>query len=70
MEDNGAELYQRTSTGAFADIGTITVQVEAGKTYYVQQWTQPWISYASSFFQPVSETQARAIISRSTLVGG
>jgi hypothetical protein len=57
-------------TGAFADIGTITVQVEPGKTYYVQQWTQPWISYASSFFQPVSEARARAIISRSVMVGG
>jgi hypothetical protein len=56
--------------GGFADTGAITVQVEAGKTYYIQQWTQPWISYAKSFFQPVSEAQARAIISRSTMVGG
>jgi hypothetical protein len=57
-------------TGAFADIGMITVQVEAGKTYYIQQWTQPWISYASSFFQPVSEAQARYVISRGIMVGG
>ncbi len=57
-------------SGAFADIGTITVQVAAGQTYYVQQWTQPWITYAISFFKPVSEAQARAIISRATLVGG
>ena len=57
-------------TGAFADIGTITVQVEPGKTYYIQQWTQPWLSYASSFFQPVSEAQARAIISSGVLAGG
>jgi hypothetical protein len=57
-------------SGAFADIGTITVQVAAGQTYYVQQWTQPWITYAISFFKPVSEAQARAIISRATMVGG
>lgn len=57
-------------SGAFADNGMITVQVEPGRTYYVQQWTQPWISYASSFFQPVSEAQARAIISRSVMAGG
>src|SRR5688572_9511180 len=57
-------------TGAFADTGTITVDVAAGRTYYIQQWTRPWISYAMSFFQPVGEAQARAIISRSTLVGG
>jgi hypothetical protein len=56
--------------GAFADNGEITVQVEAGKTYYVQQWTRPWLSYAMSFFQPVSEAQARAIISRAVMVGG
>lgn len=57
-------------TGAFADIGTITVDVQAGQTYYVQQWTRPWISYAMSYFQPVSEAQARAIISRGIMVGG
>ena len=57
-------------TGAFADIGTITVDVQAGQTYYVQQWTRPWISYAMSHFQPVSEAHARAIISRAIMVGG
>ena len=56
--------------GAFADNGEITVQVEPGRTYYVQQWTDPWIAYAKSFFRPVSEAQARAIISRSVLAGG
>jgi len=56
--------------GAFADNGEITVQVEPGKTYYVQQWTQPWLTYAKSYFQPVSEAQARAIISRGVLAGG
>ena len=55
---------------SFADNGSIAVQVEAGKSYYIQQWTQPWLSYAKSFFQPVSEAQARAIISQSVLVGG
>ena len=57
-------------SGAFADIGTITVRVEAGQTYYVQQWTRPWLSYAMSYFHPVTEAQARAIISRSVMVGG
>jgi hypothetical protein len=56
--------------GAFADNGAITLQVAAGQTYYVQQWTQPWLGYAKSFFQPVSEAQARAIISNSTMAGG
>ena len=56
--------------GAFVDNGKISVQVEAGKTYYVQQWTQPWLRYAKSYFEPVSEAQARAVISRSILAGG
>lgn len=56
--------------GAFADNGEIAVKVEAGKTYYIQQWTQPWLTYAKSFFQPIPEAQARAIISQSVLAGG
>lgn len=56
--------------GYGADNGTITLRVEAGKSYYVQQWTTPWLSYAMSFFNPLTEPQARAIISRSVLVGG
>lgn len=56
--------------GAFADNGEITVQVEPGRTYYVQQWTDPWLGYARSFFQPVSEARARAVISRAVMVGG
>lgn len=56
--------------GFAADNGTITVQADAGRTYYVQQWTTPWLTYAMSFFRPVSEAQARSVISRSVMVGG
>ena len=54
--------------GMFADNGRITLQTQADRIYYVQQWTRPFLQYAMSYFRPVEEQQARAVIARSTLV--
>ena len=54
--------------GMTADIGTITLQTQPGRIYYVQQWTMPFMGYASSHFRSVEEQHARAVIARSTLV--
>jgi hypothetical protein len=56
--------------GYGADNGSITLQVDAGKIYFVQQRTTPWMTYALSSFHPVAESQGRAVVMRSTLLGG
>lgn len=56
--------------GFGVDNAAIILQVEAGKIYFVQHSTQPWISYARSYFQPVSESQGRAVALRGELIGG
>jgi hypothetical protein len=55
-------------TGMGADVGRITLQTQAGRIYFVRQWTAPFMGYASSYFKPVEEQEARAVIARSTLV--
>jgi len=54
--------------GMFADVGRITLQTQPDRVYYVQQWTKPFQQYASTYYEPVEEQQARAVISRSVLV--
>ena len=54
--------------GMFADIGGITLQTQPDRIYYVQQWTKPFQQYATSYFRPVEERQAHAVIARSVLV--
>ncbi len=56
--------------GFAVDNGTITLQVEAGKIYFVQHSLRPWISYAMSYFQVVAEPQGRAVALRGELIGG
>jgi hypothetical protein len=56
--------------GFGVDNGTITLQVEAGKIYFVQQRLTPWLTYALSYFQPIPEPQGRAIALRGELLGG
>lgn len=56
--------------GFGVDNGSITLQVEAGKIYYVQHNTRPWIDYAMSYFQLVSEPQGRSLVMRGELIGG
>ena len=55
-------------TAMGADVARITLQTQAGRIYYVQQWTKPFMGYANSVFRPVEEQQARAVIARATLV--
>ncbi len=56
--------------GFAVDNGSITLQVEAGKIYFVQHSTRPWISYAMSYFQVVPESQGRSLVMRGELLGG
>lgn len=56
-----------TITGFGADSGRITVQVEAGRTYFVQQSVMGTRVPASTF-QIVSEAAGRGIVSRSVLL--
>ena len=54
--------------GIAGDNGSITLQTQADRIYYVQQWTKPFQQYATSSFRPVEERQAHAVIARSVLV--
>jgi hypothetical protein len=56
--------------GFAVDNGSITLQVDAGKLYFVQQSLRPWISYPMSYFQLVPEPQGRSIVMRGVMVGG
>jgi len=52
------------------DSGFITLEVDAGKIYFVQQRLMPWMRYAMSTFQSIAEPHGRAIIMRSVMIGG
>src|SRR5258706_8695658 len=56
--------------GFGVDSGFITLQVDAGKIYFVEQRLRPWMSYAMSYFQPVAEPRGRSIVMRSARLGG
>lgn len=53
--------------GFGADSGAITVQVEPGRTYFIQQSVMG-TRVPSSSFQTVSEAAGRAVVQRSVLV--
>ncbi|MGH9603658.1 MAG: hypothetical protein ACRD24_14865 [Terriglobales bacterium] len=56
-----------TITGYGEDIGTITVQVEQGRIYFVQQRVTG-LRVASSHFELVGEAQGRAAVMRAVLL--
>ena len=56
--------------GFGVDSGYITLEVDAGKIYFVQQHLTPWMRYAMSTFQSIPEPHARSIIMRSVMIGG
>jgi len=58
---------KHTMTGFGADSGTITVQVERGRVYFVQQWVAGTRMPGSTFL-PVSEAAGRAAVLRSVLL--
>lgn len=55
-------------TGYAADIGTITLRVEAGRIYFVKQQLGPFMRFPSSHFYLVNEPEGRAAVQRSVLV--
>jgi hypothetical protein len=58
---------KHTIVGYGQDSGTITVQVEQGRIYFVQQRVSH-ISVTNSAFELVSESQGRAAVLRSVLL--
>lgn len=59
---------KHTITGYAADIGTITVQAEAGRIYYVRQQTTPFTRSPISQFFLVNEKEGRAEVLRAVLL--
>lgn len=57
-------------TGYGPDIGTITLQAESGRIYFVQQQLAPFMWFPQSQFYLVNEPYGRAVIGRAVLVGG
>jgi len=55
-------------TGYAGDIGTITVQAEAGRIYYVRQQTTPFSRMPISHFFLVNENEGRAEVLRAALL--
>jgi len=55
-------------TGYAGDIGTITVQAEAGRIYYVRQQTTPFSRMPISHFFLVNENEGRAEVLRAVLL--
>lgn len=58
---------QRRIAGFAGDSSVITLQVEPGKVYYVQQYLSP-LRTQYSYFSVVGEQQGRAVVMRSELV--
>jgi hypothetical protein len=57
-------------TGATADIGTITLQTEPGRIYFVRQQLSPFMRFPQSYFYVVSEPAGRAAVMRGVLLSG
>jgi hypothetical protein len=55
-------------TGYAGDIGTITVQAEAGRIYFVKQQMTPFARMANSQFFLVNEAEGRAEVLRAVLL--
>jgi hypothetical protein len=59
---------KHTITGYAGDIGTITVQAEAGRIYYVRQQMTPLSRMPNSQFFLVNEKEGRAEVLRAVLL--
>lgn len=59
---------KHTITGYAGDIGTITVQAEAGRVYYVRQQMTPFSRMPNSQFFLVGEKEGRAEVQRAVLL--
>jgi hypothetical protein len=60
---------QRIS-GFGGDMGAITLQVEAGRIYYVLQRVSAFFRMGQSHYQLLGEPHGRAAVMRSVLLGG
>ena len=56
--------------GFGVDSGFITLEVDAGKIYFVQQRLMPWMRYAMSSFQPIAPEHGSSIVMRGANLGG
>ena len=50
--------------GFAGDSGSIVLDTQPGRIYYVQQWLARFLPFPSSHFQLVSEPQGRAVVIR------
>jgi hypothetical protein len=57
-------------TGYGPDIGTITLRLEPGRIYFVQQQLAPFMQLPFSQFFLVNEPSGRAAVNRAVLLGG
>ncbi len=57
-------------TGFGADMGTITLQAEAGGVYFVRQQLSPFLRFPHSNFTLASESYGRSAVMRAVLLGG
>ncbi len=57
-------------SGYAGDSGTITLNTEAGKLYFVQQRVSLFMQFLQSQFYRVAEPAGQAIVRRSVLAGG
>lgn len=56
--------------GYASDIGTITLQAEPNRIYFVKQQLTPFMQWPHSYFYLVSEPQGRAAVMRAVLLTG
>ena len=56
--------------GYASDSGTISVNVEQGRIYFVQQWVSFGMLGPRSRFSQVPQNEGRAVVMQSELVGG
>lgn len=56
--------------GYAGDNGSFTLDVDAGRIYFIQQTVSRFFGFAQSFFQLVPESYGRAAVLRAELVGG
>jgi hypothetical protein len=57
-------------TGYGPDIGTIMLQAEPGRIYFVLQRLSPFLRFPISSFERIAEPYGRNAVRRATLVGG
>jgi hypothetical protein len=65
-----AEPGRRRISGFGPDTGAITLDVQAGRIYYVQMRVVPLARFHQSHYRLVAEPHGRAVVARGRLAGG